>query len=277
VAEPGEVIEGYRILARSIDAKVRAALAAAWRLRMAADPDDQAAAAFAARAASLTTAGQRLMATATDRYLAELDAAVTGQPRPPTGVPLELSSTENLRGVEAVEVWGRPAKTVWTDLGQGASVPEATGKGLNRALALGSTGLQLAHAHTAVWILSGVVVGALESMRAPSVTSASRRAASSRGTSYRRVPRANSCDLCVGASRRTYRTNQPMPIHPACHCVAAPVYDRWDPAELADTEVFVAEPAEVVVRNHGEIGPVLSHAGHAFTGPEDLAPPSEVE
>jgi hypothetical protein len=282
VLDPWSVVERYRTTAGSIQARVGAALAKLWS-PMALDPSDEAASLFGRNAHAVSEAGQRLIGAATDQYLADLATTVTGQVTRPLGVPTWLTSTLNLRGIPGEAVWSRPGRAVWAALGKGAAMPDALRAGLFRADDLGSTGLQLSHTRSALFVLGGGVLTAAITPGPVHLAIAAavlgdegkdrdRRAGNRlRAEVYRRSPRRGACDLCQSTARTGYATTQAMPIHTHCHCVAVPVIGRWDPAGgIPDVAPGASRP-DVVVREHGEMGPVLTYAGHNFKGPEDLA------
>jgi hypothetical protein len=127
MGETAAVVEGY--------------LRAAWRGLP--DVSEDAMWPWAADAAVFVEAAQANVAQQTDAYLAvALDAA-------PVGVPAEDATTMALRGVDGAELWTRPPRETWWRLSEGDTVDEARRKGLERALALAATNLQLAHTHTA--------------------------------------------------------------------------------------------------------------------------------
>lgn len=106
---------------------------------------------------------------------------------------------------------------------------------------------------------------------------------------FRRVLRpelseSGPCGLCVVASNRVYVVTKLMPIHDDDKCAFLPIPDDGrDPGrELNDADLKkiyasaggTSGPAlkriRVRVAEHGELGPVLTDAGHKFRGPKDL-------
>jgi hypothetical protein len=79
-----------------------------------------------------------------------------------------------------------------------------------------------------------------------------------------------------------------MPIHPGCACDVAPIYGTGDPGRVIDQDLYdettsslaerfgsaSTDPAtmrsQLVVREHGELGPILGVRAHEFTGPDDV-------
>lgn len=222
-------------------------------------------------------AAQLRTATLTDGYLAAVDTTRTGRRPAPLGVKADDVSTMALRGVSTATVLQRVGPTVWTALGAGDTLDDATRKGLRRLRTAVATNLQLAATHTAQRSLDG----------------------NDRVGGYRRALQGdNNCALCIVASTQRYRTDQLQPIHPGCQCKPVPIYgddpgwvidqDQLDRvhdtleaefgsmSESARTFATVEDEAisyrdVIVVNQHGELGPVLGVRGHNFTGPADLA------
>jgi hypothetical protein len=245
MGETAAVVEGY--------------LRAGWRGLS--DVSEDAMWPWAADAAVFVEAAQANVAQQTDAYLAvALDAA-------PVGVPAEDATTMALRGVDGAELWTRPPRETWWRLSEGDTVDEARRKGLERALALAATNLQLAHTHTARNLLDRRPGGR-------GVTAVVR---------YRRLTRgARSCELCLLAAGDTYATDALMPVHTRCHCVVVPVQGRTKAPLLgADGRAAQADAraagVEVDVRDHGEIGPVLTRRGEHFKGEPRPTSPSRVD
>lgn len=228
---------------------------------------------FVAAVVPVVAGAQRQVASLTDAYLAAVESAVLGTRVAPIGVDTAEVSTSALRGVEAAEVYHRSGVTVWTALSDGDTLTAAAAKGLNRALDLASTDVQLAKTHATRSILT----------RKPNVSG------------YRRVLEGSkSCGLCIVATTQRYHRRELLPIHGGCDCGVMPIYGEKDPGHVIDPTTLdglhetIAErfggidesargrvgiPAYrdvLVVHNHGELGPVLSVKGQAFTGPSDL-------
>lgn len=201
---------------------------------------------FVAAVVPVVTGGQLRTAQLTDGYLAAVEAATLGTHPRPMGVDAALVTDAAMRGVPATEVYQRPGRVVWAALGFAITYPEAVGRGLNRALTLASTDLQLAKTHTArqVFRSNPRVVG------------------------YRRVlGGGDSCSLCVEASQQRYSSDSLMPLHAGCFCGISPIFGARDPGPVDDAP---SEDVTVAVEDHGELGPVLTVKGQNFRGPEDL-------
>lgn len=218
-------------------------------------------------------AGQVQTAALTDAYLAAVESTITGLPVRPVGIPANLVVDEAVRGVTTDVVYSRTGPTVWTALSQGAPVSVAVEKGLQRAVSMATTDLQLAKTHASRHVISkkdGVA-------------------------GYRRVLEgAKSCGLCIVASTQRYHRDRLLPIHGGCDCGVLPIYGDRDPGQVIDPGTLsgvhdrISErfgsftdtarggdgvPAYrdvLVAHEHSEIGPILAVKGQNFTGPNDL-------
>lgn len=182
---------------------------------------------FAAAVVPLVVAGERTVAQLTRQYLAQAGAD-------PDRLDVAAVTGEGTRGIDPLEVYRRPGVAVWTALAAGAAVDAAVNQGLNRAVGLALTDLQLARTRTVAQV--GV-------------------------TRFKRtLSGLENCPLCELAAQNTYYRGDLMPIHPGCDCGVVPV----------TVQVDVTPPAGVSVHQHGEMGPVLTVEGHEFTGPTDF-------
>lgn len=260
------IIDRYASLQQQVRGGVIEALAQLWQgLTSWRDADAQA---FAAQAAQLVAGGQRAVASLTDVYLATLLADMVGGDVAPVGVDPGLVAG-GLRGVDPQQVYQRPFEQVWTELGKGKPLTEAVAAGERRARLLGETDLQLAKTHTAREVMSS---------REDIVA-------------YRRVLNgAGNCGLCVISSTQRYHKRDLLPIHPGCDCGVAPVIGREDPGQVIDQALLDEAHAAIeerfgtfdaggrapdyrkvlLVREHGELGPVLTVRSHKFTGADGL-------
>lgn len=214
---------------------------------------------FVAAIVPVVLGAQRQVASLTDGYLAALEASVLGTPARAVGIPAAVIAPAALRGVDPVTVYKRTGTTVWRALAGGAPLDVAVQRGLDRGVSLASTDLQLARTHAARFVISqnGNVTG------------------------YRRVPNGGQpCGLCELAADQHYSRGDLMPIHPGCSCDVEPTFAGADPG-LIDFEPSAGElddrfgtdsatSSDVVVQEHGELGPVLAVRGQAFTGPGDF-------
>jgi hypothetical protein len=151
-------------------------------------------------------------------------------------------------GATPEQVYARPVIATRKELARGRRIAKARDMARNRARVLADTDLALAHRFAAA--------DAFEALGFEQ---------------YKRVPTGRSCDLCRTAAENTYNVAQLLPIHPHCDCRVIPVSQtrRIPSRELPEIPPPSA-PAAPVVREHGELGPVLVDRSHSFTGPGDL-------
>lgn len=173
-------------------------------------------------------------ATLTDAHLANVIGAMTDDAPRPLGIRPDDVSVSTLRGVSAADVYRRAGETVWSELSRGADLADAVTRGLDRATRMAATDLQLAKTHTARRVLSS----------------------DRRVVGYRRVTDGDPCKLCASASTALYRTSDLMPIHARCSCSVLPALSGAVPS--------TSPPDDVAIHQHGEVGPVLTDAAHAF-------------
>jgi hypothetical protein len=271
-------------LRADIEARVRRLWAALGSYR---NPDQ---ARFVTQVVPLVAGGQQAMSALTAANLAQLRAAALGTPARPAPVPAALVTGAAVRnGVPPAQVYGRPFHLVWRLLDElprePGSVDKAIASGADRAVNLALTDAQLAKQHTAARVLGQ----------------------DDRVVGYRRVLEGpHSCALCLVAATQRYHRDQLMPMHPACDCSVAPIWDTADPgqtieaavrvdgkltpvAELPDVHDRIAQRFSadssaartitgttaqyrdaLIVHEHGELGPVLAVRGAPFTGPHDI-------
>lgn len=214
---------------------------------------------------------QMQMVALTDAYLNAI-AVAAGLPMPTGATPARAVTGTATRGVDPREVYRRPGASVWTALSEGKPLSEAVDAGLTRLLSLTGTDLQLAKTRTSLHRLQG-----------------DRSAAG-----YRRVlTGSEDCGMCVLASTQRYHREDLMPIHPGCDCDVAPIRGGVDPGQVIDPDRLDALHASVQqkfgksdlggreidyrlieVREHGELGPVLTWKGQHFDGPSSVTEPS---
>lgn len=248
----------YTAQVRAVRARVSAFAAARFGAGQYRDAD---LARFVAEVVPVVLAGRRQTAALTDSYLQQtLAAAGIKVPKAP---PVD---TVALRGVPAAEVYARPYTTVRASLADGKAFDAAVRAGGARLVDLIASDMQLARTHTARHVFS--------------------RTGGVRG--YSRVVSGNkTCAMCYVASTQVYHKADLMPIHPGCSCGVDPITadNPWDQAaadeRLSATHAAVEDrlgtfdPGArapdyrklVVVREHGELGPVLTVKGQHFDGP----------
>lgn len=205
---------------------------------------------FANRVAPVVEGAQANIGALTNVYLANIEAELIGSPVRPVALSKNLFTTEALRGVTAKEAFQRPGLTIWTGLSEGKPLSMLINKGLSRALDITRTNLQLASTHSARANFKN----------------------NQRVVGYRRVlSGSDSCSLCELASSQRYHVEDLMPIHPGCSCGVSPIYGHADPGQVIDSQRRSnTDDIEIVVKEHGEIGPVLAVKGQAFTSAGDI-------
>lgn len=211
---------------------------------------------FVSTVVPVVAGGQRQVAALTDAYLASVGTVILGKSVRPVGIPANVINYEALRGVPAAKVYARPGNVVWTALAGGVNLDEAVQRGLGRAMSITATDLQLARTHATRYAMAN----------------------NDRIVGFRRVPSGgNVCELCSTASTQRYHRDDLLPIHPGCSCGVEPIYGTEDPGQVIDPGTSdtgepntVDNPSDVVVHDHGELGPVLAVKGQAFRGPDDL-------
>lgn len=242
---------------------------------------------------------QQTSALAMWTFQDQMLADITGDRQPPRPLDVSTVSGEALRGVPPETVYARPFSEIWRVLAEheadrqelleearsaGDPVDEvearlaeekpltkAVAAGERRARLLGVTDLELAEREAARQILT-------TDARAPRF--------------YQRVLTGDeNCGLCVVASTQRHRREQLLPIHPGCDCVVQPLPDGT--RHVVDEQLLEAAHAAIqktfgisdrsaraidyrkilLVREHGELGPVLTVAKHKFTGPDGIPTP----
>jgi hypothetical protein len=238
---------------------------------------------FTAQVVPIVQAAMGHMQALTSAYLSTLEGLAGGSQTPAAVPSLGISDVRN--GADPAEVYGRPFHLVWRQLDrlprEAGSIDKAIRSGLDRAVQLAKTDVQLAKTHTSQ--------AALKPAR--------------NITGYRRqLEGAYSCALCIVASTRRYHKSELLPMHPACDCAVLPIYGIQghgpvlDEALLAQLHATINEQfgadsttAEriwgalngngdpllyrdvLVVHDHSELGPVLGVRGQKFTSPDIAA------
>jgi hypothetical protein len=246
---------------------------------------------FAAQAAARVQAATKRTANLTDAFVTRVLADGVASPG--------IVDTSAMRpGVTAQEEYMRPAKTLWTSLGNGSAYGVAVAEGATRLAGLIATDIQLAKT------------------RQFAASTEGRKSAS--GGFRRYVTGRENCALCLIASTQRYRRGDLMPIHPGCDCGVEPLRDGEnvgqviDPARLEATQNWIESAVGgsdrsardlgfgktveynttgsdaagntrfsrnvrsadytdlIAVQEHGEYGPTLSWRQHSFTSADDL-------
>jgi len=210
---------------------------------------------FVGRVIPILTGGQAMTARMTDVYISQLLSEMTGENVPVAG--LRTSDLKEMRGTPLMEVYRRPFVEMWTALKDGQLFEDAYQAGLNRVSELADDDLSLAYRKAST----------LAFEKQPAVKG------------YRRVVRpemskGGTCPLCHLASENRYHKSDLLPIHTHCRCAVMPIVGKSDPASRLNAEDLgqLEKPTELpVVRNHGELGPILQVAGQHYTTEAQVA------
>lgn len=225
--------------------------------------DDDAAARFSTAAAATVTAAQTTSAGLALGFVRSYVELADG-PLDVDGLdPADDAAGARGGGVTPIDVYRRPVVVARTAIASGQSFGAAIAAGRARASTLANDDVVLAQR---------------------SGTSRAMDRAGDRVVGYRRVPRRGACSLCLAASTQRYRKRDLLPRHTRCHCGVLPLVGTRDPGRILEPELLAELKAaskrddwwadsrlKAVVEDHGELGPVLVHAGDRFTGPKDLA------
>jgi len=193
-----------------------------------------------------------------------------GQAFRAANIPASDLTTKTLRlGADATTVYTRPFVDTWTALKAGKSVTEAIQAGAFRARSLATTEVQLAKRNAGL----------------------SARNANDRIVGFiRTLSGAENCALCYVASTQRYRRGDLLPIHPGCDCGEQPIYGTEDPGQIINEQLLEAthdaietrfgfsersgrgelDYRLIEVRDHGELGPLLTVRGQHFEGPSSI-------
>jgi hypothetical protein len=173
-----------------------------------------------------------------------------------------VAAREAISGVRPVEgavEYRRPAVRLYTELARGAAFGAAVSGAADLLANLVSTDMQLALRYQSQVSLSSQGV-----------------------TKYRRVLSGfENCPRCAIAAQNVYSTADLLPIHGHCDCTVEPVTDGVPDFQLPPLDLTAERAAAVdggaslesliAVREHGELGPVITWASDQFTGPADIA------
>lgn len=223
-------------------------------------------AAVTSRVAAQVAAGQRGAAQLTDAYLARVTSYVTARSVVGATVPSVMGQTLRNGVTDHQAVYARVAAEFRFQRSKGYDTGDALGLALTRAQEMVATDLSLAAQHQTARFTRRRQI-----------------------TRYRRVVRpelsvSGSCGLCVAASDRTYFRGDLMPIHARCKCVVIPVTAKTDPGSQLNEDTLAElygaagstrgadlKRTRYTVVEHGELGPQLRLARHAFRGPQQVA------
>ena len=228
-------------------------------------------------------AGQVQTANLTSSYIATLATVRRGKLIKPQ--PINRLAVTGGRGTPAEDVYRRPAIEMYNALSGGAVFQVAKEMGLNRLTSLVATDMQMSQVRQAD--ASYQSIGAKK---------------------YERIlgdgGKDGNCALCIIASTQQYWVGDLSPIHPGCSCSTDEISaeNPWDvdaKAQLLEETHARVEQAtgreadrsgrdaglndkfkdytKIQIRNHGEMGPVLTLKGQHFTGPSQLTKAAPIE
>lgn len=231
--------------------------------------DAAAVAQIGTQAANTSNAQAVIAAGLAAQYVATTTGIITGDP---VSAPnLILAALRN--GADMAKVYERPAKLFRRLRAQGVSPEDAFARAMQLASAITDTNMTLAQ--------RAAYTGALEKLQGSAGITGFRRIL------HPELSRTGSCGLCIVASDNVYKVSQLMPLHNLCKCTVLPIIGSLDPGNslnnltLADlyaaagsTHGHDLKNTKVVVRQHGEYGPVLVFKGQQFTSLDDLQLPA---
>lgn len=194
-------------------------------------------------------------------------------------------STQALRnGATEAEVYRRPFVELYTNLDKGKTLTESVKAAAERISSIASTNIQLARRNAGQIARNG----------------------NGRIVGYARtLTGAENCALCYIASTQRYTRGELAPIHPGCDCGEMPIWGNQDPGQVIDEarlnathdaieatfgntdfgardlgfgktfrtpdgDIKQGDFTLIKIREHGELGPVLTVADQNFTGPSDF-------
>lgn len=229
------------------------------------------------RIVPVVQSGQMQVAQITDAYIGRMSvlAGVTWTPG------IDRASIVGYRGVPADTVFRRPAVTTYTALSKGSTFADAVSQGANRLESIVSTDIQQAKNRQATKSIGGSGFRFFE----------------------RSLTGNENCAFCVIASTQRYHKGDLMPLHPGCDCGVKPLKTASDPGQVISPELLErthelidaklnqydrgardlgigkvsssSQPLSdftelIIVREHGELGPILGWRSDKFTSAEDL-------
>lgn len=219
-------------------------------------------------------AGQRRTVSLTDAYLARV-----ARRRAVGLVADDLVGSAVRNGTDPADVYRRPFVQLWSALKAGTQFSDAMNAAGARAAQSAATDVSL-------------------TMRA-SADAFDAQAEESKIIGWERVLDPDACAFCATASTQRYKSANLEPLHANCQCGIAPVFAENDRAikdfnrqvlrNMKDANAGKDAPywkarhfrvdgqtgevilPDVAVHTHGELGPVLADAAHAFTSAADIA------
>ncbi len=180
-------------------------------------------------------ASQSVSVALTDAYVARFMG------RRPLGINAqELIGAAARKGADPAEVYQRPFVTLWSKLGEGMVYEEAANAALARATGTAAMDMQLA------------MRGAADAIEQ----------ADDGMYGYQRVADASACEFCQAVDGAYVKSGDAMALHNNCGCGLEPL--------TAPHPGAAQLPSGVAVREHGEMGPVLTSPDHDFITQTDI-------
>jgi len=185
----------------------------------------------------------------------------------PSVADLDLSMSALRNGANVNQVYGRPFVQMRMALAKGESFTDALALGSRTADSFARTEVQLSRRQASLFArkANDNIVGFLRTLSG-----------------------SENCALCYVASTQRYRKGDLLPIHPACDCGEMPIYGDSDPGQVIDRQLLDKsheavgqrfgidlggrdpDYRKIMIRDHGEMGPMLTVKGQKFTGPNSL-------
>lgn len=187
----------------------------------------------------------------------------------PSLADLDLSTAALRNGANVRDVYSRPFVQMRIALANGDQFSDALQTGSQTATSLARTEVQLSKRRASLFARSANdnIVGYLRTLTG-----------------------SENCALCYVASTQRYRRGELMPIHPGCDCGEMPIYGDSDPGQVIDQQLLekshqavedrfgfasvtgrdTIDYRKITIRDHGELGPMLTVKGHKFIGPNNL-------
>lgn len=180
---------------------------------------------------------------------------------------LDLSMSALRNGANVNQVYGRPFVQMRMALAKGESFTDALDLGSRTATSFARTEVQLSRRQASLFArkANDNIVGFLRTLSG-----------------------SENCALCYVASTQRYRKGDLLPIHPACDCGEMPIYGDTDTGQIIDQQLLDQsheavgqrfgidvggrdpDYRKIMIRDHGEMGPMLTVRGQKFTGPNSL-------
>jgi len=225
--------------------KTRTAVANAVKLHWHQLPDyrDSQVQPFVERVVPIIEAGQRRAITLTDAYISRKMGVQ------PIGLDLAALTGAAVRGgVDPLIVYARPFTTLWTSVAT-IGYAQALLKATNRLLSTTEMDVTLSARNASL----------AYAKETPSIVG------------WQRVADASCCDFCQMLDGVKVGAEDASPLHNNCGCTVEPLdasagYSSEDFVSFAPGSDF----GDVLIQEHGELGPVITNKDDNFTGPNDL-------